>query len=288
MDIDDLRVLVEVADAGGVASGARRLGLAKSIVSRRLTRLENTIGVQVLSRTTKGSVLTEAGATFRDHALKIIAELETAQEAISPDGVLMGRFRIAAPQSLGVSQLAPLIAKLAQRHPQLEIDTHYSDRFVDLVGEGFDCSIRLGILPDSNLIARRICSFKAYMVASPEYLATHGKPKNLEELSHHQAIIKKGEIWKVIDNGKLVNLCPKGRFTSDNGEAVLAAALSGIGVAGLPDFLVGQYLENGQLVPILTNYNIPELGMFIVRPAGSAPNRKVNELANVLIEHFGC
>lgn len=287
MDIEDLRMLIEVADAEGVAPAARRLGLSKSIVSRRLSRLEETLGAQLFSRTTNGSVLTEAGSVFREHVLRVIAELDAAQETISPDGVLMGRLRIAAPLSFGLSQLAPVFAELAQRHPQLQVDTSFSDRFVDIVGEGFDCAIRLGILPDSSLIARRIYSFKGALVASPAYLATHGTPKTLEDLGQHQAIIKKGEVWRVIDGGKVTNVRPRGRFTSDNGEAVLAAALAGVGVAGLPDFLINQHIEKGKLVPLLTNYPIPELGMFVVRPSGSHPNRKINALTDILLEHFG-
>jgi len=287
MNIEDLRIFIEVADAGGVSPSARRLGLSKSIVSRRLSRLEDALGAQLFSRTTKGSVLTEAGSVFREHALRVIAELDTAQETISPNGVLMGRLRIAAPLSFGISQLAPVFAELAQRHPLLQLDTSYSDRFVDLVGEGFDCAVRLGILPDSSLIARRIYSFKACLVASPTYLANHGAPRTLEDLGQHQAIVKKGEVWRIIDEGKVINVRPRGRFTSDNGEAVLAAALAGLGVAGLPDFLINQYIEKGELVPLLINYQIPELGMFVVRPAGSHPNRKVHALIDILIEYFG-
>lgn len=287
MDIEDLSAFIEVADAGGVAPGARRLGLSKSIVSRRLTRLEEALGAQLLSRTTRGSVLTDAGSVFREHALRVIAELDTAQEAISPDGPLMGRLRIAAPLSFGITQLAPVFAELARRHPQLQLDTSYNDRFVDLVGEGFDCAVRLGIMPDSSLIARRIFSFKGCLVASPVYLATHGTPRTPEDLGQHQVIVKKGETWRVIDKGKVVNIRPRGRFTSDNGEAVLAAALAGVGVAGLPDFLVDHYIQEGSLVPLLNDCQIPELGMFVVRPAGSHPNRKVRTLIEILIEYFG-
>lgn len=287
MDIEDLNTFIEMADAGGVAPGARRLGLSKSIVSRRLARLEEALGAQLFSRTTRGSVLTEAGSVFREHAVRVIAELDMAQEALSPEGALMGRLRIAAPLSFGITQLAPVFAELARRHPQLQLDTSYSDRFVDLVGEGFDCAVRLGFLPDSSLIARRIYSFKACLVASPAYLKAHGIPQTLEDLTQHQAVIKKGEIWRIIDRGKLNNVRPRGRFAADNGEAVLAAALAGVGVAGLPDFLINKYIEEGALVPILTDYQIPELGMYVVRPPGSFPNRKVRTLIEILIEYFG-
>ena len=287
MNLEDLRSFVEVADAGGVAPGARRLGLPKSIVSRRLARLEAAVGTQLLSRTTRGSALTEAGAAFREHAVRVVAELEAAQETISPEGEVRGLLRIAAPLSFGPSRLAPVFAELARRHPLLRVDTSYSDRFVDIAGEGFDCAVRLGVLPDSNLVARRIRSFRASLVASPAYLAGHGVPRTVEDLTHHQAVFKKGEVWPIKDQGKLISVRPRGRFNADNGEALLAAALAGVGIAGLPDFLIEKHIEAGALVPLLTDYSLPDLGIFLVRPPGAFPARKVRALSDILIEYFG-
>src|SRR5271154_3575750 len=147
MDIEDLQTFVEVANAGGVSSAARRLGVAKSIVSRRLFRLESELGVQLLARTTRGAALTEAGVTFREHAARVCAELDIACETILPAGDLRGRLRIAGPLSFGPTHLAPVLAELAKRHPLLQVHTSFSDRFVDIVGEGFDAAVRVGYLP---------------------------------------------------------------------------------------------------------------------------------------------
>src|ERR1700731_3812891 len=144
MDIEDLRTFVDVADAGGVSSVARRLGVSKSIVSRRLFRLEAELGVQLLARTTRGAALTEAGVTFREHAARVCAEIDVARETILPAGDLRGRLRVAAPLSFGPTHLAPVLAELARRHPRLQVHTSFSDRFVDIIGEGFDCAIRVG------------------------------------------------------------------------------------------------------------------------------------------------
>ncbi|MCF6100531.1 LysR family transcriptional regulator [Mesorhizobium muleiense] len=287
MDLEDLRTFVEVADAGGVAPAARRLGLSKSIVSRRLTRLEETLGAQLLSRTTRGSALTEAGAAFREHAMRVVAELEAAQETLSPEGEVRGLLRIAAPLSFGITRLPPIFAELARRHPLLHLDTSYSDRFVDLVGEGFDCAIRLGMLRDSSLITRRIRAFRARLVASPGYIAAHGTPQTLTDLTRHQAVTRKGEVWPILDGDKTVTVRPRGRFTADNGEAVLAAALAGVGVAALPDFLTETHIAAGSLVPLLEGHATPELGMFVVRPPGAFPSRKVRVLIDILLEYFG-
>ena len=141
MDIEDLQTFVAVADAGGVSAAARRLGVSKSIVSRRLFRIEAELGVQLLARTTRGAALTEAGNTFRDHAARASAEIDTARETILPSGELRGRLRVAMPLSFGPTHFAPVLAEMARLHPQLHIHTSYSDRFVDLIAEGFDCAL---------------------------------------------------------------------------------------------------------------------------------------------------
>jgi DNA-binding transcriptional LysR family regulator len=287
MQLRDLQIFVEVADAGGVSSGARRLGISKSIVSRRIAGLEDALGVQLVSRTTRGAALTEAGATFRNHAMQIIAELDAAQDAISPAGELRGLLRIAAPLSFGPMHLAPVFAELAKRHPMLHVHASYSDRFVDLVEEGFDAAIRLGYLPDSNLVARRICAIHGKFVASPAYVEACGAPRLPDELLDHEALMQGTEAWRFVDRGKMMVLHPRGRFKADNGEALLAAALAGLGVAALPDFVIDRHITSGALTPVLINYPPPEAGLFVVRPPGQFPPRKVRVLTDILIEHFG-
>ncbi|WP_115783417.1 LysR family transcriptional regulator [Paraburkholderia caffeinilytica] len=287
MDIEDLQTFVEVADAGGVSSAARRLGVSKSIVSRRLCRLEADLGIQLLARTTRGAALTEAGATFRDHAARVCAEIDIARETILPAGDLRGRLRIAAPLSIGPTDLAPVFAELARRHSQLHIHACYSDRFVDIVGEGFDCAIRVGYLGDSNLIARRIGPIGGKLVASPGYIKTYGAPERPEELLSHQALMQGTEAWQFTDGDKTISVRPQGRFKADSGIALAAAAVAGLGIAWLPACLVEPYLASGALVSLMTRYPPPTAGMFVVRPPGSHPARKVRVLTELLIEHFG-
>jgi DNA-binding transcriptional LysR family regulator len=286
LDLGDVQTFLEVAGAGGVSPAARRLGVSKSIVSRRLTRLEQALGVRLLSRTTHGTVLTEVGATFREHAARMVAELDNAQEAISPAGELRGLLRIAAPLSFGPTHLAPVFAELARRYPLLHVRAAYSDRFVDLVGEGFDAAVRLGFLPDSSLVARRICVIHGKYVASPSYIATHGAPKTPDDLLSHEALMQGTEVWRFMNRGKPILRHPRGRFKADNGEALLSAALAGIGVAGLPDFLIEQHVASGALAPVLTDYPPPDAGLYIVRPPGDLP-RKVRVLTDILLEYFG-
>ncbi len=238
MDLEDLQTFIEVADAGGVSPAARRLGVSKSIVSRRLFRLESALGVQLLARTTRGAALTEAGVTFRDHAAKVCAELDTARENILPAGDLRGRLRIAAPLSFGATHLAPVLAELAKKHPLLHVHTSYSDRFVDIIGEGFDCAVRLGYLRDSNLMARRIGPISAKLVASPEYIKQHGAPDTPDELVAHEALMQGTETLRLMDGDKTITVHPQGRFKADNGVALVSAAVAGLRhrrAAGFPD-----------------------------------------------------
>lgn len=287
MDIEELQTFVEVADAGGITPAARRLSVSKSIVSRRLARLETELSVQLLSRTTRGAALTEAGTAFRDHAAKVVAEIELARETILPDGDLRGRLRIAVPLSVGPSQFAPLLAEMGRRHPQLHIHAAYSDRFVDLIAEGFDCAIRVGYLADSNLMVRRVGPFHGKLVASPDYIKEHGAPEALEDLLSHEALMQGTESWQFTDGDKIVTVQPQGRFKADNGTALVPAALAGLGIAWLPDCLVDEHLASGALVPVLTRHPPPAAGVYVVRPPGPYPARKVQVLTELLIEQFG-
>jgi DNA-binding transcriptional LysR family regulator len=285
-DLEDLQTFVEVADAGGLTPAARRLGLSKSIVSRRLVRLEEDLGVQLLSRTTRGAALTEAGATFREHASRVVTELVTARDALTPEGDLRGRLRVAAPLTFGPTHVAPVLAELARRHPQLQVHANYADRFVDLIAEGFDAAIRVGYLTDSNLIVRRVAPMHGKFVASAEYVRTHGAPKTPDELVDHQALMQGTETWRVVCKRKTAHVGVHGRFKADNGEALLAATLAGLGIAGLPDFLVDKHLSTGALVEVLADYPPPEGGIYIVRPPGDFPPRKVRALIDIMVERF--
>ncbi|HBK47131.1 MAG TPA: LysR family transcriptional regulator [Xanthomonadaceae bacterium] len=286
MDIEELRTFVEVADAGGVSPAAVRLGLSKSIVSRRLARLEADLGLQLLARTTRGAALTEAGAAFRDHAARACAEIDLARETLLSTGELCGRLRVAMPLTFGPTHFAPLLAEMARRHPQLHVHTYYSDRFVDLIAEGFDCAIRLGYLQDSNLVARCVGSIHGSLVASPDYIAAHGSPETLEELAAHEAVMQGTKSWRFMDGDEVVTVNPRGRFQADNGTALVAAVAAGLGVALLPDGLVQDYLASGALVRVMPRHPPPVAGVYVVRPPSPHPMRKVRVLTELLVEHF--
>ncbi|MCH4550192.1 LysR family transcriptional regulator [Rhizobium changzhiense] len=285
MDIEDLQTLVEVADAGGVSPAARRLGISKSMVSRRLIRLEAELGIQLLARTTRGAALTEAGVTFREYAARTCAEIDIARETILPSGNLRGRLRVAVPLTSGPAHVAPVLAEMARQHPKLQIHADYSDHFVDLIEDGFDCAIRVGALRDSNLIARRVGQIFGKLVASPDYIRTHGSPDTPDEIAAHQALIG-AETWRFMDGEKTITLQPQGRFRSDNGAALASAAAAGLGIAWLPDCVTNEYIATGALVPIMPRYPLPVGGVHVLRPPSPHPARKIRILSELLIESF--
>lgn len=286
MDIEELQTFVEVADAGGISPAALRLGLSKSIVSRRLARLEADLGVQLLSRSTRGAALTEAGVTFREYAARACAEIDLAKETIAPTGELRGRLRVAAPLTFGPTHFAPVLAEMARRHPKLQIQTCYTDQVVDLIGEGYDCAIRVGYLQDSNLVARRIGPIYGVTVASPDYIEAHGAPETPEQLLGHEALMQGTEAWQFINGDETITIRPQGRFKADNGVALAAAAAAGLGIAYLPMALAQDYLNTGALVPIMTGYPVPPAGVYVVRPPGQHPARQIRILADLLVEYF--
>lgn len=286
VDIEELQTFVEVAEAGGISPAARRLGVSKSIVSRRLFRLEAELGIQLLARTTRGSALTEAGITFRDYAARACAEIDVARETILPAGDLRGRLRVSAPLSFGASHFAPVIAEMARRHPYLHIHTYYSDHVVDLIAAGYDCAIRLGYLEDSSLIARRVGTIYGTVVASPDYIKAHGAPETPDELLDHQTLLQGTEAWQFMDGNKIITVRSQGRFKADNGIALVAAAVAGLGVGMLPSGLIKDYVVSGALVPVMTRYPVRPGGAYVIRPPGHHPARKVRVLTELLIEYF--
>jgi DNA-binding transcriptional LysR family regulator len=291
ISLDDLRSFVEVVESGGFNRAARRLGISKSIVSRRITRLEAELGTRLLSRTTRGISPTEAGLEFKARSERILSELEEAREAIARQaGGVAGRLRLSAPLSFGVRHVAPVLAEIAQRHPRLEMDASYSDRLVDLIGERFDAAIRIGTLQDSTLVARRIAPVRAVLVASSDYLAQRGRPSTPSDLASHDCLIYTGRTvpeWQFRAGKRSISFRPEGRLRSDSGEAILQWAIAGLGIAEGPSFLVSDAIESGALEALLTHYARPEHAIYVVRPPGSYVPGKVRVLIDTLVERFG-
>ncbi|MGF1629245.1 MAG: LysR family transcriptional regulator [Kiloniellaceae bacterium] len=286
-EMDNLRLLVEVVESGGFNRAARRLGISKSIISRRIGRMESDLGTRLLSRTTRGISPTDAGMELKLRAERILADYEEAREAVAQrGGDVVGLLRLSVPLAFGLSQVAPLLSELALRHPRLELDVSYSDRLVDLIGERFDAAIRIGALADSSLVARRIAPVRAVLVASPDYLSRYGRPATPADLTTHQCLVYTQADWEFRSGKRRLSVRPKGRLRSDNGEAIVQWAVAGLGIAMSPTFLVSDAIESGALEPLLPDYTATEYGIFVVRPPGSYVSGKVRVLIDALVERF--
>jgi len=291
IELDDLRGFVEVVESAGFNRAAKRLGISKSVVSRRIARLEADLGVRLLSRTTRGISPTEAGLEFKMRSERILAELGDAREAVAHQGgEVVGRLRLSAPLSFGVRYVTPILTQMAERHPRLEMDVSYSDRMVDLIGERFDAAIRIGTLRDSSLVARRIAHVRSVFVASPDYLARNGRPSTPSDLAAHQCLIYTGRVgadWQFHSGKRSISIRPEGRLRSDRGEAILQWAIAGLGITEAPSFMVSDAIESGTLEPVLLDYPTPEHAIHVVRPPGSPVPGKVRVLIDTVVERLG-
>jgi DNA-binding transcriptional LysR family regulator len=286
---EDMRTFVAVVQAAGFGGAGARLGLAKSAVSRRIRDLEDRLGSRLLHRTTRRLSLTETGTEFYQRSLKILAELQEAEDVASKGASEpIGRLRISGPMSFGVLYLARAIGEFMKRYPRLSVELELNDRMVDLVDDGFDVAIRIGRLKDSSLIARRIAPIRHAVCASPDYFREHGKPNTPRDLKDHSALIYSymdyRQIW-TFKNGDTVEL--RSKFTCNNGDALREAAIAGCGVTILPTFIIHAAVAAGQLDVCLIEHAVEPLGLYAVYPSTRNLSAKVRAFIDFLVETFG-
>ncbi len=270
--MDDLRrmmIFYHVVDTHSFSGAARQLGIARSAVSRHIALLEKSIGVRLLNRTTRQVTLTEAGETYFQSCARIVAEAEAATRRLNqlqeePEGTL----RIAAPISLGNQFITPLVRDFMQRYPSLNVELLLDDQIIDMVKEGIDVSIRVGWLHDSNLVARKLGDWPRYLCASPDYLERHGKPETPARLARHEWIIftmlPTPYHWTFIKNKHEERIQVRGRFKTNNADAVRSSLLAGSGIAAQAAFLVQDDIKAGRLVHLLPEWDCGSVGMYAV------------------------
>ncbi|MEA3413735.1 MAG: LysR family transcriptional regulator [Pseudomonadota bacterium] len=289
---EELAAFVGVVEHGSFSAAAERLGSAKSAVSRRVSELEARLGVRLLNRTTRRLSLTDAGHALHERAVRILADWEEAEQTVSADSTqLSGRLKIAAPLSFGIRYLGPVVAEFAKAHPDVQMEVDLGDREVDLVDEGFDLAIRIGELADSTLVARRLNTIDMICVASKEYLDTHGRPESPENLSRHKGLrytlAKRGAIWRLRDsNGRLHQARPRTALAANNGDHIMQACEAGLGIAVLPLFIAHNGIRKGILEPVLTDYRLDAIGMYLVYPPGRYSSRRVQVFSGHMADHF--
>ncbi len=289
---EDLQAFVAVVEAGSFTAAAERLSSAKSAVSRRVSALEERLGVQLLRRTTRVLNLTETGQSFYDHSARILADLDEAEAAVQLEhGELRGTLRVALPLSFGVRHMCKPIAAFTKQHPKLHFDLDLNDRRIDLLEKGMDLALRIGHLRDSSLIARRLFDIRTVVAASPHYLKLHGAPRTPEELRDHDCLVYSNladpDKWSWQDGkGKQHVVKVNTVLRASSGDFLANAAAHGLGIVIQPTFLASEAIRRGNLVPLLTDYEWPVSPAYAVYPPTRHLSYRVRAFIDFLAERF--
>lgn len=283
--LEAMQLFVRVAERGSFAATAEQLGIARSVVTRQIAALETHLGVKLMARSTRRLTLTTAGAAYLEQCRVILnlveaAETDVAEHHLTPRGHL----RLGLPLSFGLKRLLPLLLEFAQRYPEISLDMDYADRRLNLIEEGFDLSIRITDHLEPGNIARKLGSCRLLAVAAPDYLARHGRPVHPVDLRHHECLTytldPSPTTWWFQVEGRLESIYVRGRLGANNGEALLAAAVCGMGITLQPDFIVEPALAAGTVETILEPFTPPALGIHALLPS----NRYVPYRVRVLID----
>ncbi len=288
-----LEAFVKVAETQSFSEAARRLRSSKSAVSRNVGALESELGARLFNRTTRSLKLTEAGRAYFERVSRILADLDDADHALGQlQASPRGRLMVSAPMSFGFLHLAPALPTFLARFPEVDVDLSLNDRYVDVVDEGFDVALRIGALPDSSLMARRIVPIRRTLCASPDYFRRRGTPQTPEDLKGHECLrnsnVARTQEWRFVDpEGKPSLVAVSGRVSANNGDAIRVMALAGAGVANLPTFIVGEDLRAGALVSALDRFVSQDIAMSAVYPHARHLSPKVRAFVDFLVERFG-
>ena len=286
--LDAMHLFVRVAELGSFAAVAQQLGVARSVVTRQIAGLEAHLGVKLMARSTRRLTLTSAGTAYLEKCRVILnlveaAETDVAEERAAP----RGNIRMGLPLSFGLKRLAPMLLDFSQRYPEVGLDMDYTDRRVKLIEEGIDLSIRITRKLDGGDVARRIGSSRMQVVAAPDYLARHGRPRHPADLIHHECLgyTAGGQTqgWQFIVGGQVQTFPVRSRLQANNGDVLTEAAAQGLGITMQPDFIIDDYLAAGRLEAILGDFPIAELGIYAILPS----NRHVPHRVRVLMDFLG-
>jgi DNA-binding transcriptional LysR family regulator len=291
-DLEAWGVFAKVASAGSFAKAAEELSLSNATVSKLISRLEKRLGERLFHRTTRRLSLTETGRVLATRASRILAEAEDAEaEAQSQARAPRGRIRLAAPMSFGLHQIAPRLPEFLRAYPEVSVDLHLDDKVVDMIGSGIDVAIRIAALPDSSLVARKLCPVRRFVVGAPSYLEKYGRPRHPGELARHACLsysyLPTGDLWQFTNRkGEKESIRIKGPLSANNGDALDDALKNGLGLALQPDFIAWKGLQSGALERVLGDWTAPQLAVNILTPAGGTRPSRVTALIEFLVRHF--
>ena len=294
--IDAMQAFIAVADLGGFAPAARKLGLSPSGVTRLIAALEERLGARLLQRTTRSVALTDAGARYLERARRILADVEEAETSIQNERTRpSGRLVVSAPIGFGRLHVSPVMSEYLKRHAEVSGELRLTDRMVNLVEDGVDLAVRIGHLADSSLVARHVGEMRRIVVASPGYLKAHGEPKTPEAVTSHQTIQFGGAAaspdWRFVCDGNEVRITPEPRLTTNSSDAAIGYAVRGGGLTRVLAYQAADAIKAGRLKILLAKFEPPPLPIHIVYPTSRLLSAKVRAFIDLVVEisdwHFG-
>jgi len=286
-----MSVFAQVVESKSFSAAAMKLGLSKSLVSRQVSALERELAVKLLNRTTRRLSLTEAGAVFHEHCVRIVREASYAEQRVTQtQSELAGQLRLTCVQPFAVRHVVPSLVEFQRRYPGIRVRLSCSNRRLDLGDEGYDVGIRMSLQPDPRLVARRLATNRSVLCAAPSYLALQGTPRGLDELAAHDAVVftptaSRGG-WALQRDGERFAVAVSARFESDDPVVVHEAVLAGLGIGMLPAYVAVDDLRRGRLVPLLRDFRAPEGTIYLVYLPNRTLPRRVRVLIDFLLERF--
>ena len=289
--LEDMALFARIVERGSLSGAARDLGLSKSLVSRRLGQLEDRLGARLVNRTTRRLALTDIGREFNERARRVLLEADEAEAcAHEASTELRGRLRIAAPVSFGYLHLAAALAAFLIEHPKVEVELELNDRFVDLVGEGYDLGIRSGQLEDSSLVVRPIAQARILLAAAPAYLARHAAPESPNDLARHVCLVYGNQpaarVWRFRVKDKWITPAIHPQLVANNGDVLCRAAVEGLGIVALPSFILGLPIAAGSLRRLLPGFAMPEQPIQAIYPAGRPLPQRLRAFVDFIAGYF--
>ena len=290
--LDAMKLFMRVAETGSFSGVAQRMDVARSVVTRQIAGLEAHLGTKLIARSTRRLSLTSAGAAYLEKCREILNLIEEAETGLAEDRLSpRGNIRVSLPISLGLNQLTPILAAFTNTYPEVTIDLDFSDRKANLIEEGLDLAVRITRQLEANEVARKLSRCAILAVASADYLRQHGRPRHPEELySQHQCfgytLGQRGQ-WSFLVDGEERAFPVKSRVQANNGDALLEFAAAGLGVSLAPTFMAHRAIAAGKVEAILTDFPLPELGIYAVFPGNRYVPHRVRVLVDFLAERIG-
>jgi DNA-binding transcriptional LysR family regulator len=291
--LNGMRVFAQVVEAKSFSAAADKLGMSKSLASRHVSALERSLSVKLLNRSTRKLSVTEAGAIFYEHCARIMQEAELAEQRLTQtQSEPAGLVRMTATPAFAVRHVLPMLSEFHQQYPKIRVNLSCSNRVIDLGETGIDLGIRVSFKPDPNLVARKLAANRSVLCASPAYLKQRGIPRRIEDLGKHECVLfpplaPKG-VWTLQRDKRKYAVLVAGSFETDDMDVVRAAVVAGLGIGILPIYMVGDALQQGQLVPLLRKYQVlPESAIYLVYLPNRTLSSRVRVLIDFLVERFG-